>query len=210
MAKPIQDSISIVTEARKKVNELFKDSGLINSLPEMNGLFDRMLTRLKFMGGTLEPKSVEEPTGPDPFPPITNFMGEDIRRPENKIAADLNPAAAEKQLYLDKVQNLYSKLPTMNPESILKSYVIPEDILVLRGVAKRAGVANYETAELNTEFIGAIVKGIAKKAATKSMQQKIDEDAQKQKEKAAAKKEPATKKADPKVKVSEPSTTTTD
>jgi hypothetical protein len=61
------------------------------------------------------------------------------------------------------------------PKGLLNDYTIPEDQLVIRGVAKRAGVQGYEDAKISISFIEKIQKAIKKKAADEVEQKKIDE-----------------------------------
>ena len=174
MSKPVQQSVSVIQGAKKQVNNLLSSPEFVHNRLELNSLFDRILTRLKFMGATLEPEQKEQ-TG---FPPIKNFMGEKIVKTARVAVGDLNPKEAEKKVYLDKVNSLYDSFLQTDPSSILKNYTIPEDVLVIRGVAKRAGVEGYDKRELNVSFIEDIALAIEVKEEERLKQEAIDKAAQ--------------------------------
>ena len=172
MSKPIQQSIRIIQEAKEEINITLKAPEFVHNLLPINTLFDRILTRLQYMGGVLEPDKHEKVE----FPPITSFMGEEIIHATKITPADLNPKEAEKQDYLNKVNKLYAEFESIAPEGILNSYTNKEDVLVLRGVAKKAGVEDYADREINLLFIDKIAAAIKAKAQDEKLQAKIDKE----------------------------------
>jgi hypothetical protein len=121
---------------------------------------DRILNRLFFLAGITHSKTFE------PLPPIV--LG------ESEKVIDHKPTPDERQLYLNKVKALSDQITTLHPDGILNDYTLPEDVLVIRGVAKRAGIENYEDAELTVEFIEAIQEAIKANEADDALQAKID------------------------------------
>lgn len=148
---------------------------------------NRLLLDLHHLAGTVP--NIKTQSIADQFPPITKFMGEEITLPKKIKVEDLTPGEAERAIYVDKVTTLYSQIETMSPEGVLNSYTIPEDVLVLRGVAKKAGVEGYDEKPLNIPFIEEIVKGIQDKRNADAEQTKIDQQLSAQENKAPA--EPA-------------------
>lgn len=176
MSTPIEQAYGLVSDAKQEVNELLKGTEHVGNLLYLNGLFDRILTRLKFSGGVSEPaKQTQKVT----FPPITNFMGEEIKGPETLKAADLNPDDAAKREYLAKVERLYGEIGQISAETIVNSYTIPGDISVLRGVAKKAGVAGYKDAAITVDFVKSIVNAITKRTDAAKKQKEINDSSKK-------------------------------
>jgi hypothetical protein len=136
----------------------------------INHQLDQLINRVAFLGGNA-PVS----TATTEFPPITEFMGEPINRAEPITEAQLAAGDLEKQIFTDKVEALYDNIEAMFPDKVLNSYTIPEDVLVLRGVAKKAGVPDYSNAPLNVAFVEAIHEGIAKKREEELKQQQFEE-----------------------------------
>lgn len=145
------------------------------NLLNINSLFQQLISRLVFMGGILEPETAEKKTK---LQPMTSFMGRPLKQ-DKTAAVDLDPKESEKQQYLAKVEKLYNQIGFIQPSIILNSYTIPEDVLVLRGVAKRAGVEGYESKELTVAFIEEIQFAIENKKELEQTQKIVDTSAKK-------------------------------
>src|SRR5699024_7014201 len=65
---------------------------------------------------------------------------------------------------------------TLSPEGILNDYTLPEDQLVIRGVAKKAGIANYEDIELNIPSLEAIAQAIRENEKGEAQEKKIEQE----------------------------------
>lgn len=161
---------AIVSDAKKKVNELLTLPVHSHALLGANQQLDNLINRFTFLSGGRPASTKVTETKP-----VTNFMGKKIVRPEKVKQSDLAPEASKKEALLKKVQQLYDGIRGMDPATVLDSYKMPEDVVALRGVAKRAGVKNYADAELNEPFIEEIQEGVAAKEALKAGQKKIDD-----------------------------------
>lgn len=115
------------------------------------------------------------PTASEDFPPVTNFMGEEIVRQPMITEEDLSPEDADKAIYLEKVETLYGRINSMTPEQVLHNYTLPEDELVVRGVAKMAGVEDFETKEMDFEFIEDIQAAIAADAEYQKLEAEAEQ-----------------------------------
>lgn len=171
MSKAIQDSLQKIKQAQVEVNKNLADTDYRGNLLEINSLFQRLIARCVFMGGIENPD--DKPKNRT-LQPMTRFMGRDVKQ-DKTSAADLNPAEHEKQQYLQKVNKLYESIQFTAPSIILNSYTMIDDILVLRGVAKKAGVGGYETKELNQAFVEEIQFAIAAKIEEAQLQKNIDD-----------------------------------
>jgi|GEM_PF-5407720 len=177
----INQALLVAQSAEREINNLLSEPVHAVNRLEIAANFRRIYMRLQFMGAVLEtPKADINGMMPkDPFPPITNFMGDEIRKADSVTVADLSPQESARQVFLAKVQKLWNDLPLMGVESVLMAYTLPEDILVLRGVAKRANVKDYDSRELNQEFIEDIILGIDIVNEEKGKQSLIDKNASK-------------------------------
>lgn len=173
MAKPVQESLSLLTKTQQDINSLLKGVDMGANLLSINAKFSEIKARLEFMGAVAEPESVKQNTD-EMFPPITNFMGEKILLTKTS-SADLNPGKNEKDVFLKKVEKLYDTLPAYSSEQLLKSYVTASDLLILRGVAKKAGVPDYKESPLTIQFIEKIKAAVAEQKGEQQLQQQVDE-----------------------------------
>lgn len=171
MSQAIQDSLQKIKQTQMEVNKSLGETDYRGNLLEINSLFQRLIARLVFMGGIENPDSAPKETN---LQPATRWMGRDIKQ-DKTTAADLNPDAEARKIFLAKVDKLYEQISFMQPSIILNSYTISDDIMVIRGVAKRAGVKDFESRELNTAFIEDIQAGIAAKKSEAALQRDIDD-----------------------------------
>lgn len=181
MSQPIHESLQLIKQTQQKVQVLLSGAEHNRNLLEINSLFERLKSRLVFMGGVLEPEKPQNDTKSQ-FPPITNFMGEEIKSEPKITQEDLNPDEHRKKIFLEKVSQLYKQITEIPPQSILNSYTLPEDVLVLRGVAKRAGVEGFGERPLNVAFIEDIILAIEMKNEEAGTLDRIDGQMQANKE----------------------------
>lgn len=149
---------AIVLNTKLQLQELLSGPEFSTISLTTSSTLDQLMNRLHFLGGT-----TPNVTPSEQFLPITNFMGEEISRKE-VTKADIIPEDSEKKIFVDKVESLYDVFNQMHPDKILSSYTLPEDILVLRGVAKLAGVKSPGIKKITVQFIEEIKEGIKAKA----------------------------------------------
>lgn len=165
----IQQAATILIEAKQQVNATLEDSQHGMVLIGVNSGLDSLINRLAFLSGSQLQAVVTQD-----FPPVTEFMGEELVLRKQIAKEDLTPEEEEKENFITKVDTLYNQFDTISPEGILNSYTIPEDILVVRGVAKRAGVDGYSDRELTLRFIEDINKAIKQKALDEAEERSIN------------------------------------
>lgn len=173
MGKPIQDCLIIIQSAKTDINKKLTGTENVHALLEINSLLDRLITRFEYMGGVVEPESVKGKVV-DQFPPITNFMGQEIERTEPIKKDDLTPKEAQKNKFREDVKKLYGEIRNKTPEQVLNEFTIPEHVLIVRGVAKQAGVEDYQSREMNIAFIEEIQFAIQELEEADSKLQKIN------------------------------------
>lgn len=171
---PLKKVIDLLLKGKAEVNQLLKDAEHGMTLLGFNADIDRIVNRLAFLSGhEVQSATTEE------FPPVTNFMGEEIKVVKDLKPEDLQPGQEERQQFVNKVEKLYAEFDTLHPEAILNNYTLEEDKLIIRGVAKRAGIEDYEDRAINLSFIEEIAKAIKDKAAGNEQQERIDEELRK-------------------------------
>lgn len=92
--------------------------------------------------------------------PITEFMGDDIKKAPAVRQEELSPEEERRQQFLAKVEKTEETLKDRDNKDILESLVTDEDKLVIRAVAKRAGVEDYKDAEINDDFLDFVRKAM--------------------------------------------------
>jgi hypothetical protein len=171
MAKPIQKALEVLKTAQAEVNKLLNEPEHNGNLLEINTHFKRIESRLLFMGGSFEPST----NGKKDNEPIKRFMGKELPKDVALTKEMLSPKDADKKAFIAKVDKLYEQIGRFTPQEIITNYRLPEDILVIRGVAKRAGVVDYESADLTISFIENIIDAIEINNEETEKQQSIDQ-----------------------------------
>ena len=80
----------------------------------------------------------------------------------------------KKKTFRESVANMYAQITTMDSAAVVENNKTPEDILVLRGVAKRAGLADAGDAEISIKYVEQIQAAITEKDKIAAEQAKID------------------------------------
>ena len=156
MPKPVQDLLQQTQELQKNYKMLLTGTQLAQTLPFFDELLRRMITKLTYMGAVTEADDFKKPN--DMFPPI--ILNDDDKNKLKVGKADMDPKEAEKKAFLFSVDKLYSELPGLNPHSIIQSYTMPEHQLIIRGVAKKAGVEDFDKKEITVAFLEEIILAI--------------------------------------------------
>lgn len=95
------------------------------------------------------------------FPPITNFMGEKILQPKEIRQEEVVIGADEKERFKTRVKELYDSFPSLENEAILKGFDV--EPMLLRGVAKLAGVEGFIEKTIDFAFLDEIRAAMAGK-----------------------------------------------
>lgn len=158
--KTLNTVSNILTEAKRFIKEAFNvdpQSAQIEIIVDSE--LTKLINRLAALGGgTMFANDTQT------FGPITEFMGEKIFVREGVKEEDITATLDEKQLFISQVDKMEKLLPSVPAETIATSYTLPDDVTVLRGVAKRAGLDDYEEADINTAYILKIQEGLHLKA----------------------------------------------
>lgn len=172
---PIEEASKLISSTQTQLKKLLGTGEYSHLWLGLDAHLTRMGNQLQHLSGQQFDAPVQEE-----YEPITNFMGEEIAYKDEIKVEDLDPEEAERAIFLDKVDRLYLQFDTIEPDGILNSHTTPEDVLVVRGVAKKAGVEGYEERELTIPFIEAISKAIKAKAQGDAKEKQMEEELQKQ------------------------------
>lgn len=161
----------------EQVAEILKDAredieAILEGEPQTTTIFvttsiQKIENRLSRITGS-SPNASDRPA----FESVTRFMGEDIKARKPLTDEDLNPTKSERDLLSDKVDKLFAIIQTMDPADLAETYGNAADEIVLRGVAKRAGIPDYETEKITESFVEDIIEAI--RAADAHTQEEID------------------------------------
>ncbi len=127
--------------------------------------FNKLLNKVNFLAGITHSAHLSN----EQFEPIV--IGDNLASPLQPAMAT---AEADRDAYVSRVKALHAQFETLSPQGLLNDYRSNDDLLVLRGVAKLAGVEDYEDAEITEEFIETIQAAIKAKAAEEARQHEID------------------------------------
>ncbi|MFB6453728.1 hypothetical protein ACE38W_00530 [Chitinophaga sp. Hz27] len=163
-------AIAALQHAKEEATQYLSDTPEYSSHRFIiDGRMTTLINMLSTSTGTTPVSSTKNVA--DLFPPITNFFGDEIALPTVIVPEDLTPKELEGERFVSAVNKLYAEFTTITPEGILNSYVLPEHQLILRGVAKKAGLSDYEEREINLSFVEEIGQSIiAKEKAVKDQE----------------------------------------
>lgn len=154
MPTPIEKALQVTIKAKEDVLTALAGEELTTNAIFITTKLTEIINRLSFQLGV----SAGTIQIPQNFPPVTNFLGEEIKRTPEVSEADLTPNKTEQDLYLEKVTALASTFRDRQPETLITDF--SNEPLVLRGVAKRAGLEDYEEGLINIDFIERIKAGL--------------------------------------------------
>lgn len=98
------------------------------------------------------------------FPPVTNFMGEELKTAKPVVQEELSPAEARKKQFIEDVDALESTFSDREDKDILAAFSLKEQQVVLRGLAKRYELENFKSAKIDAAFLQQIRDAMEKKA----------------------------------------------
>jgi hypothetical protein len=153
------ESLSHLTDPRYKSLSLF-----------LEGNFKTMINRLKVMTGNNLGSATSQT-----FAPITDFLGDKVHVSKAVLEEDINPIEEDIKKFRADVQGLYDTILSYSTELILKSHTLPEHTMILRGVAKLAGVEDYQTKEIGEAFIDEIKRAINQQLKRKQQEEDFNQ-----------------------------------
>lgn len=165
--KNFKQALEVLEDAKSQVKEILTGDEASSILLRITAGLNTGITALSHACGGVNTAFVNSLE----TKPITKFMGKAIERKDSNVSQEqLSIDEQEKQIFIDKVNNLYERISGLDSVEVLKIHTIPEDVLALRGVAKRAGVKEFD-GELNVSFVDAIKDAIIEKEKIKKAQQ---------------------------------------
>lgn len=151
----LQKAAFVTKMAKEEILKLLKSDEHGILIISISSDFDKIINRLGFLGGTIDTSGEASAHAAiqDQYHPITNFMGEEIHLAKTIKAGELDPEAEQLAKYRNQVMSLYTQFETMDEEALLRDYRTDEQVLEIRGVAKMAGLEEYDTRPIDLRFI---------------------------------------------------------
>lgn len=156
----LKQAQEVLAKAQADVNDLLKDNMFSNIRLRVDNNIRQMLNLMGHYSG--EAAAASMPPQQE-YPPITNFLGEEIERKSSVRAADLVPDKTEAEIFKQKVEGLYGSIIELDTDTVLNDYRDDQGVLVLRGVGKMAGIPNFKEAEVNVDYIESVKQAIEAK-----------------------------------------------
>lgn len=102
--------------------------------------------------------------------PMTHMFGKElIINPEKPVnSADVTPTDAERVKFILEVDDYYNNFLNIEDESLFNKLGMPGGNSILRAVAKKAGYADFDTAEIDINFIKGVKAAIEAKNTLQS------------------------------------------
>lgn len=145
----IQKASILLITAKDEIKTLLGEEYHMLNLTIETGL-TALINRLSFVAGLST--TVTQDTAAM-FPPVTNLMGQVIGKAEKVESAQLSAKEEARQQLIQKIDSFLGQLPALETAKILENYVTKEDLNAIRGAAKRVGIADWKTADVNAEFV---------------------------------------------------------
>ncbi len=144
----------LLTETKIKMLELLQSTPYTNLQVSVENNLNQLINFFRHTTGTSDTTLSNEHT--ISFESLSSFMGEAVHRPTAIDVALLTPSLEEAELLKQKILQLESSIEELDNDVVINSYALPEEILALRGLAKKLELADYETKPIDYDFINAI------------------------------------------------------
>lgn len=148
----VETLVSVLSNARINVLEIASTEPLLSATKiridtQMSTLINSIKAQLGYNPDVQSEKII--------FGPIEKLDGQDFKTP-NVTPELLVPTIDDTQALKEKVLSLQSALSQMTNGEIIKNYITNSDLLAIRGLAKKAGIVDYNEAEINENLIAGI------------------------------------------------------
>lgn len=180
MAHPHQEILQAISDYLQSGLEMVKELGPDLAAVRVK-LTGTLTTNQNFVHGLMGQSRAAMDAGIAPTndihkPPTHQFGVKLIYPDANKPLRPgvSNPDSMEKTKFLAEVNDWYANFTSLQDEKIFNKSTIPGGLLVLQGVAKKAGFENFEETEIGLQWIAGVKKAIE----AKEMAQRLLDDAE--------------------------------
>lgn len=161
---PLQRVSDLLGDTRDEIRDLLKAPEHNVILLGVESDLTRTINRIAHIGGLAHVNS----STAEEYQPIKEFMGEKLDPLQPLDLASLEVDDQEVAVLAHRRDKLFAEFISIEPQGILNDYVTSDDVIVLRAVAKKAGLEDYRDREIDLEFIEDIalaIKGTEKERA---------------------------------------------
>ena len=166
-------ALDILLDARVKILELLQQTPYTNLQVSVDNNFNQLINFFRHTTGTSA--STPEINSTTFFEPLNSFMGEAVHTPTAIDITLLTPKAEDTELLKQKILQLEASIDNLDNDVVMNSYALPEDELVLRGLAKKLEMADYETKPIDYDFINTIRTALVQHQALEEQKEAIDQ-----------------------------------
>lgn len=165
-ADALNAAIDIMKSARAQVLALLTHEQLATIRLAVD---NKMAAPVQYLNGLMGIYS--DNTEPIPtFEPLTHMMGHKIELRQPIMQSQLRPDATEKEIFLGKRNELYARFTEMTDDQINEFERTPQGGLLIRSVAKLAGLLDYREVALTIPYYDKIKEAIvSNKAAAEAV-----------------------------------------
>lgn len=97
--------------------------------------------------------------------PVTSFLGQPIKPKAQPVMPDqLTLGKTEAELFLERRDALYAGFGSMSDNEVLKVLTLPDGPALIRSVAKKAGLEDFQDAKLNIGYFMEVRRAIIEQA----------------------------------------------
>ena len=166
-------ALDILLDTRVKILELLQATPYTNLQVSVDNNFNQLINFFRHTTGTSA--STPEVNSTTFFEPLNSFMGEPVHTPTAIDITLLTPSVEDTELLKQKVLQLEASIDNLDNDVVMNSYALPEDELVLRGLAKKLEIADYETKPIDYDFINTIRTALVQHQALEEQKEAIDQ-----------------------------------
>lgn len=156
----IIQTVQDLEDCKNKILE--RHSNNISICLRFGNVFDQLVNSLNLTTGSL--KETNSNYTPEP---ITKFFGEQIKDKRRKPLKLQSIEVDEVEVFRAKVEMIYESFLTRENTDLIESL----EPIEIRGVAKLAGVADFDSLKIDATFIETIKKAIVEKSKLKTKQE---------------------------------------
>ncbi len=151
---PMQEALQLLLDSRVKILALLQQTHYTNLQVSVDNNLNQLIHFFRHTTGAADTTLGNDST--ISFGPLSSFMGEPVHAPTAIDVTLLTPSVEERELLKQKVLQLEASIENSDNDVVINSYALPEDELVLRGLAKKLEITGYETSPIDYDFINAI------------------------------------------------------
>jgi hypothetical protein len=141
----------------------------------IDSTLNKLTNQVGFAVGVQQNPDTLKAAAKQQFEPVSMFMGEPISFKSALNVDDITVDRSEIEVFREKVDSLYMTIEAIPSEKVVTQYAGSAEMeTVLRGVAKKAGMQNYDSEAITVGYVEMVKKAIDDKNKESLMQQNAE------------------------------------